>query len=179
MRFDAKYKPEMVASADKDRHAITTPVLEGKNIVATDGRRLIAVPIERDDGDVDGPIPGAVLEAARKAGKALGCHAVLAREKELEVVLGGGKFPRPERTQFPDWTQLVPGKDRPEIVLSIDPELLCGLARAMGAYGKGALITLRIAVDVVDGKAKALVQVVQVEASGFTGVALIMPRRAG
>ena len=57
MRIKTKFNPEMIASRDKTRAALQSSQLKTYNgkdvVVATDGRRLIVVPVERSEGEMD------------------------------------------------------------------------------------------------------------------------------
>ena len=65
MIIASKFKPELCASKDSMRYTLCDCYLSGTFLIATDGRRIVQIPVTREEGDVDGYIPQAVLQAAR------------------------------------------------------------------------------------------------------------------
>jgi hypothetical protein len=150
MRMKTMFKPENVTNPS--RPAISEPYLQGDRLVATDGRAIVAVPVEREEGDADGYIPATALAIARKWGRKLGATSLKAEADKLTTP-EGATFPRPALGTFPQWEQVLPAKDRREIRISFDAALLLALAEAIGTTGGNGqkIVTLGLAVD-ADGK---------------------------
>lgn len=134
MRIAKKLRPELITSRDKTRECLTRAELTDHKgsavLVATDGRRLLVVPVDKEEGDTDGPIPTEALKFSRSA---------IRDKKTTEVqfsVNGGIKFsngwtmPRPEQLRFPTWQQVIPEKGKHSI--SFRAKFLMELATAMG-----------------------------------------------
>lgn len=47
---------ELAASTDETRYVLCAPYLDGNKIVATDGRIMASVAVEREEGDLDGAV---------------------------------------------------------------------------------------------------------------------------
>jgi DNA polymerase III sliding clamp (beta) subunit (PCNA family) len=153
MKIPKNCKIEAVASTDASRPVLHAPYLEVKDgrgtLVATNGRSLVALPVEVTEHDVDGWVSIPAIVAGRKwAGK----------RDTVEIACNGSctlpdgvSFPRPLATpadapadyipsRFPNWRQVVPDKDRKTVLkVSFNPTLLMGLANALGS---GEQITL-------------------------------------
>jgi len=176
MILQAEFEIEKAASKDETRRPLLSPWLLGKRLVATDGKILAAIVVDRDEKDVDGPVTVEALKAARKSGRKMSM-AALEANGVLKDTLGGASFPRPDLGQFPNWVALVPKRNRPEIEIAIDANLLAKLAAALGSDG---LVRLRIPVD-KDGDPE--VKVYRVEAVNGPGkgkrenIGLLMPAR--
>jgi DNA polymerase III sliding clamp (beta) subunit (PCNA family) len=111
MKFDPKVRPEVFASKDETRtHLVNVHLdLEAKRLVATDGHRLIATPVEDVEADHGGPITAAALAEARKlTTRKRGGHEARLGANGALTLLNGATFPRPEPEQFPDWQRVVP-----------------------------------------------------------------------
>lgn len=143
MEMNKDYKPELIF--DKDRKM--EPYLdievdaEGKRtgrIMATDGKRMMVIPVELDDADVEGFIPVAVFKAARAVNKTwtvltIYCDATTFKLRD------GTTMPRHEGRKPLQWRQVIPTYPGTHEV-KLNPEFLLSLAKAMGSPEQ---ITLR------------------------------------
>ena len=143
MEMNRDYKPELIF--DKDRNI--EPYLdievdaEGKRtgrIMATDGKRMMVIPVELDDADVKGFIPVAVFKAARAVNKTwtvltIYCDATTFKLRD------GTTMPRHEGGKPLQWRQVIPTYPGTHEV-KLNPEFLLSLAKAMGSPEQ---ITLR------------------------------------
>jgi hypothetical protein len=146
MEYDKKHRPELCAAKEDTRYAIKDVLLEttGEHspcLAATDGRRLVVVPVsmataDNLEGDDDaGLIPREAFPAARKGRKT--DPARIVANGDVRVLVGDTvtTFPRvpPEdRSRFPDWRQVLPerGPDRMRVRFTAD--ILIGLLKAIG-----------------------------------------------
>ena len=71
MKISKDCKIELVASKDATRFALVNPYLDGNQLVATDGKRLVAIPVELDVHDTNGPVECEVLKQSRQIGVSL------------------------------------------------------------------------------------------------------------
>jgi len=140
-----KFKPEFCTSKDKYRPALSHCWLKGNVLLATDGRRIVSIPITREEGDVDGYIPNNVLQAARagaprrKSRRSASDIAISAKAETFTFlsVLGPIDPKRPQVKDvgaFPSTEAVI--KDSPVIhpnSFTFNVRLLVGLADAMGA----------------------------------------------
>ena len=162
--------PEKCASRDKMRTAITEPYLKGGYLWATDSYSLTRIPVEVEDGDVDGFVTADALKMARKAsGK--NRPAIIGANGSQTV--GEVTMPRPELGEFPNTEQLIPSDDREEIVIGLNPKLLLNIAQALGAD------TVRIRIDADSPNMKPYV-IEALQGSSLKGddrMGLLMPVR--
>ena len=122
---------ERVTLTDETRPILAHPYLdvERKTLVATDGRALVALPVEIDPGDTSGPITIDALAAARKVG----------RKGELATILAGtgqkltnqATYPRANDINYPNWTQVMP-RNPGKIRIVFNAHLLFDITKAMG-----------------------------------------------
>lgn len=134
MKIEKKYKPELICSKDATRPSIQETYAtkhKGKPVlVATDGRRLLAVPIEVDNEKEYGYIPKAALKFAKAS--------LLERRSTFIQFSANGKItfsngwtmPRDNQQVFPKWETVIP-KEAPETI-AINAKLLYELAQSMG-----------------------------------------------
>lgn len=66
MKLSKQNLIERAANTDRSRLHITAPCLKGDKLIATTGRVLMVLPVEREPQDVDGYISPEALAAARK-----------------------------------------------------------------------------------------------------------------
>ena len=65
MKLNKELLIERACSNDKTREALANPYLDGQHLVATNGRMLIAVEVEREEHDCDGWVAVEALKASR------------------------------------------------------------------------------------------------------------------
>lgn len=144
MKFSAKCKPELCASKDETRPHINRVELDvaNKKMVATDGHRMVVIPVETDDHDTSGPISSAALDAARKHAKKTGGDAEIKSNGAL--VVAGATFDRDKNAMaFPPWKMVVP--KRAPITIRLNAKYLLEIAKAIGS--KDDLVALAITGD--------------------------------
>ena len=175
MKMDARFKPELIVSKDKQRVAIATCYLQGKFLLATDGRMLVKIPVEREEGDTDGPVTIEAIAAARKLGRKLGL-VVIACNDAL-VTPDGASFPRNAAVSYPQVEQAIPGK-RKEVKLGLNAALLKALADALGDDGKtGVVLAYEVGADGTPGTTPISITL-NCAAGGRDGIkAVLMPMR--
>ena len=133
MKLNKKCKIEAAGSDDKTRACIVNPYLLGNHIVATSGRVLVKVPVERDDKDVDGHIDASALVAARKDGNKSEPLFILCLKDNL--VMHHMQMPRKDEGQFPNCNAVIPQKPtetHSKFRVSVDVNLLVQVAKAIG-----------------------------------------------
>jgi hypothetical protein len=114
VKIDPKYRPEACVRSDGERLNLSAPYLDVnlRRVVATDGRMLVAVPVEVEPRDASGFIGPSQLDIARD---------------------------RQPRGTFPDWTAIVPpfreGQDG-TVTIGLSAALLSSLADALGCDGR-------------------------------------------
>lgn len=108
MNLPASTRLEIIASLDPTAHYAPC-WLTGSELVATNGKALVSIPVQRDEGDVGGVVPCEALVAARKShftktsGMAkieLNGSAIVADTESRQ------EFPRPPKT-CPDVASIV------------------------------------------------------------------------
>lgn len=149
--------------------------LDGTDLIATDNRRCIVLPVTKDEGDTDGFITTDALLAACKAkhpqGK--GYDAVLLANTELRAPFGSHVSSRPTEGSFPAVRHVVPTfrqGDKGTASVSFNASYLAELAACLIVDGSPAVrITFR-----VDSSGNARDGAILVEGSG-PGIAALMP----
>jgi len=143
MKTKAKYEIELAASSDECREVITNIQLykDNKCLVATDGKILAIVPVEVEDGEVNGPIPPQAFKSARKG--------ITKKQKEIDDVEidihclegelniytkkeGVHNIKRPRDILYPNFKQVIP-RNKAKHTIRFNPELLMKLAKAIGS----------------------------------------------
>ncbi len=133
MKLPKTQKIELIA-ADSIRPAIAHPFLEGDKLIATDGRRLVVLPVEREEGDADGRVTEAALKAARR----------IARKNEPAQIKAGGCFafadgstlPRPSEEdfgRFPNYKQVMPAEGQHPHFVTVNAKFIWEISQALGA----------------------------------------------
>jgi hypothetical protein len=100
MKFPKTPKPESVTDRSGTRQALEHPYFTGSEIVATDGRAIVVIPVEAEPGDLAGYIPSAALSAARREDGRL----ALASADEVWIRDRGWRRPK---AVFPKWQQAL------------------------------------------------------------------------
>lgn len=135
MKFEARYKPEAMKYDSERWH---TPYLdvEKKKIIATDGYKLLALPVTPEEADTSGYIMPESFKYARKlAGKL----------EEIRLTVNGGvTFPDGSTTprvsgeaalqpdDYVDWQRVVPAGPW-TLTVGINADYLLQLAKALGS----------------------------------------------
>ena len=109
-------------------------------VVATDGKIMAVVEVERGDGDVvQGQIPKRALAAGRKLRAAADIEGTtaskpveLALRKDAVVTENGDAYVRSPDHTYPKWEAAMPGPDEPGVSVAVDTRLLRRLSQALG-----------------------------------------------
>ena len=152
MKINKNCKIELVASSDETRHVLCNPYLQGSNLIATDGQRLVAIPVEREDGDSDGPIDSSAFKLARKTSSsekfskisANGCLKVQTKDGEITMQRSFKDI------NFPNWQKVLPGTDRGGIKIAFNAEYLYEMAEALG--------TKTVTIEILDANSPIIVK---------------------
>lgn len=143
MRISKHYRPEVVASKDADRFNLTDPYLDARaaRVVATDGRMLVALPVETDKQERSRYLSVHLLKAARSLGE----EDAPAEIEDQEIRPFGVLWPAEQMgREFPQWKKALPSfraGGPGTITLALDAKRLKALADAMGTGGH-VLLTL-------------------------------------
>ena len=151
MKINKNCKIELVASKDKTRHALINPYLQGSKLIATDGKKLVAIPVEREDGDSDGPIDCSAFKLSRKTSSefskisANGCLKVQTKDGEITM-------PRKnlDGYSFPQWQKVLPNPDRGGIKIGLNAKFLYEIAQALGGD--------RVVIEILDADSPIIVK---------------------
>ena len=159
------------AIKDYSRPYLQNPYLdvEGKQLIATDGHKLVFVPVVPEDGDVSGYVTGKALAAARKLAKrtepSIRCNGAL-------ELTDGTVLPRPENQAFPvDGVKRVIPDTKGCKIVSFNAQLLLDIAKAIGE-GKDTIATVVI-LHLPEDNTRAI----KVTKSGTEAFGVLMPVR--
>ncbi len=180
MKIPTCYAPEKVVSKDKERPQLANPYLDvaAESVVATDGHRLVVVPVEIMHGDVSGYLSGDMLKVARKKNRK-SVEADIRDRKE--IVPFDIEWPCPaEGCTFPDWQKVLPSfkpGDPGTVTIGVNARLLKGIADALGSEGEVALSFRLDSVNVEDAPESQILVRSTFAREGELGV--LMPIRLG
>ncbi len=150
MKINKNCKIELVASKDKTRLALINPYLQGSKLIATDGHKLVAIPVEREEGDSDGPIDCLAFKLARKTSSefskisANGCLKVQTKDGEITMQRSSKEI------NFPQWQKILPNTDRRGIKIGLNAEYLYQMAEALG--------TKKVTIEILDADSPIIVK---------------------
>lgn len=138
MKISSKYKPELICSKDRTRGVLldaNVRLVKGKPaLVATDGRRLVVVPVEAEEKEF-GPVPKEAIQLARakrQDKKQSVVKMVLNGKVELE---NGWTIPRPSQeglARYPEVETVIPEQKMNDLKVCFDSKMLYELTQAMG-----------------------------------------------
>jgi DNA polymerase III sliding clamp (beta) subunit (PCNA family) len=174
MKIHKNCKIELVA-AEHTKPAICEPYLDiqdGKaNLIATDGWRIVVIPVETTPKDVAGYVSEDVLKTARKVtGRAADCSIELNGCAKLE---NGATLPRNGSAgndlKYPNWRQVIPKPYEKSAKVAINARFLWEIAQAMGCES----VTLEIA----DAASPIIVKPTGKFAATYEAHAVLMPIR--
>ena len=142
MKINKNYKIENCTSRDETRIGITCLNVTDGWMTATDGRMLTCIPVEMEEGDVNGNISTAAFKAARKDSHK-GQTVNLKANGNIKTE-EGAEFPRPD-VQFPvaSSKSVIEGasKNVTQYKVALDVSLLLRIAQGLG----GETVTLTFA----------------------------------
>lgn len=138
MKISSKYKPELICSKDRTRGVLldaNVRLVKGKPaLVATDGRRLVVVPVEAEEKEF-GPVPKEAIQLARakrQDKKQSVVKMILNGKIELE---NGWTLPRPKQeglANYPNVDHVIPEERNTDMKICFNAKMLHELAQAMG-----------------------------------------------
>lgn len=128
MNISHLFKPEKCLSHPKrHRKNLEHAILDGSNLIATDGRVAVILPVERSKDDRDGYVSPEALINARKVNGEVKCG-------DSFVLANGMSLPRnPEIEAIKpyDWKMLTP-TEKPSYRVGLNVESLTRICEAMG-----------------------------------------------
>lgn len=172
MKFDKTFKPELFASPDETRPHFANVHFDAdaKALVATDGHRIIVIPVTECADDHSGPISPEVLKEARRiAPKGKHAEASVSANGVLKLDTGAS-YPRPDVEAFPPYRRVMESAPRHDShgnrTVTINARYLASIFSAIG--DTGVTITIGGAFDPIRFSA---------ESDGGPIEGLIMPMR--
>lgn len=139
-------------------------------LVATDGRRIVALPVTLDEADTDGFVTCEAFETACKRTNRYG-FAQLTANGKLELA-NGQSFTRTTEGEFPRWRDALPKfarGDEGTMSVSFNAKYLAEIAKALNARDEIVTLTFETA-----GR-NASTKPILVKASNCSGVGALMP----
>lgn len=124
---------EKACETDGDREALRHVWLRGEELIASDGKIMAIIPIDRDPDDVDGPIQPRAFELARHVAGRYGTmragpeKIVIKDQEDFLAMLDRQKDVKPM-----DWDAIKAPKTKPAFEVGLDLALLTRLIEAMG-----------------------------------------------
>lgn len=135
MIIDKNKKVELAVSDDKTRQVLSQCWYDSERelLQATNGRMLVQIAVKKSEGDVSGFIRVDSLKEGRKTK----CNAFeLKATDKIESIEQRKTYNRetPDTLGiFPKVDQVIPSKDRKEICITLNPEMLMDVAKGLGA----------------------------------------------
>lgn len=160
MRIDAAFKPWLSVSDDANRLSVSGAYLDkdAALLIATDGRMMTRYPVEDIADDDSGIIPVEALKAAAQIGKKSG-NAILSVKGGTVTATDGRSWPT-IKTTYPCYQQVIPNftaiRTR-TIRLSLNPELLADIYKALGGVRGGVVLEFQVNEDDDAGHSPMLV----------------------
>jgi DNA polymerase III sliding clamp (beta) subunit (PCNA family) len=109
MKLDKKFKLDKIVDSTGLRPALSYVLIDGNNAIATDGHRLVSVPIEKEAGDEERILLSTVVfKEATKIQKSKGSMLKITKDG---LALTNGKYLFDESitgTKFPNYKSVIP-----------------------------------------------------------------------
>lgn len=137
MKFKSKYRPELICSKDRTRKAITEPnvgIVKGKTcLTATDGKRLLVIPVEAEESEF-GIISKDALILARQKREDRKQDVVSVGVNGCITLANGWTLPRPNQSEFkyPNVEQVIPERKSTDQKVSFNAKFLYEISQALG-----------------------------------------------
>lgn len=154
MKLPNTVRPDLVSGMESHTR-YHEPWLEGSRLLATNGKALVSIPVEREEGDVDGIVPGDALAAARKSKllRNVGMMRIELNGSAIVTSEAGGprtEFPRPPGGMAKGMVDSViqDAKAGKRLAIILDATYLRALQDAMGCDA----LELSIDMEGEDGK---------------------------
>ncbi len=144
MKLLKENRIDLIISKDATRPHLASAYLDldgpSPVLVATDGHRLVKLPVKACDGDTTGFVTGEALKAGRQSVRKGEEFSISANESLY--VQNGPTFPRPTDATagcFPPYSKVIPGK-RDTVSICLNAHYLWELAQALGADKFGGVV---------------------------------------
>lgn len=173
MKFFHIYKPEICATDNELRPAMTRVKFCSEGLVSTDGHALTVIPCEHEDGDPESALidKRAFVEARKTTKRDIDPHILLTTETAtVRDIRNPGRtqsFDNNVSEKYPDWQSVFP-KTAPKFIIALNARLLKNVADAIGSE----CVVLEI------HSAATSISVLPVESSHSKGRGLLMPVRS-
>lgn len=141
-------KIEELCSTDKTRNVLFHPYLSGNELVATDGKAMICLPVELEEGDCHGWVSIEALKMARKLNKNLDNLSIKVKNDGL-ILMDGTVLPQPNvGSVYPNYRPILEAnlskEQEPVSSIAFNPDYLSSVASAFGcANEKGVKLVFR------------------------------------
>jgi hypothetical protein len=166
-------------------YAMTVPWFDGKNVVASDGKMLVVIPVTECEDDYPGPIPiDAMKEAFKYSKGGRGANYVLTLKKEYVQTITGKQFPRwgdkdvLRGQQFPHYQSIVADADKLNrtVRVGFNAQQLLAAAKAGGQFKKdaGLFVYLSLCLE-KDGSVDKVMDVEAGDSAAIKSKILVMP----
>jgi len=168
MKFSKTHKIANVLSTTANGYGMECAELKGDRLYATNGRAMVVIPVDLDEGDVDGAVPRQALVEAVKAPAKASASVRANGSVIVDTKSGPLTMPRPDDLNFPNWDLIKSEASGDEITfkIGINAKLLLDLAKAMGSTD--SVVTLTVHAKEGSGTTKPIaVDVRGSDASGF------------
>lgn len=138
MKLPNKINPALAASKDSTRYILQHVRVTNQLAMATDGRRLLVTCVERDEVDpenVDILVPAKAVNAAcaKKRRHLSGQLRISDQAVTIEELGESTTYSCTCDGKFPNVSMVVPEIEKHTLRLSLNVELLAGLAKAFGS----------------------------------------------
>jgi DNA polymerase III sliding clamp (beta) subunit (PCNA family) len=151
MKFQTANKIEKIASKDETCYALNGVYHDktAKALIATDGHRMIILPVTENEHDDDGIVPLDAIKAARdsaKKNKYNEAPNMTVVDGKVSVPMGGLTLPIVD-AQFPEWQRVLPSfnpADKNVVTITINAKYLAELAEALGSRDSGVQISFQL-----------------------------------
>lgn len=137
MKLNKKYQIEKAASSDPTWFVITNIHIaeDRKHLVATDGRMLAIVPVELDKKDDRGSgaiAPSVIIDARKKARRSDDLFISMNGTFQHVDGMTAPRISAEDAGVYPNYLQLIPKDPAIKNKVTLNPEMLLSLARALG-----------------------------------------------
>lgn len=174
MKFNTKLKLEKIVSQDEARFSLNRIYHDkaASKIVATDGHRLVALPVTENEHDDAGFISKDAFVAARKAKPVGDAPALTIVGEKLSIPSAAQTFDcSADGMTFPEYQRVLPNfaiGDRNVATITLNAKYLLEIAQALGGQNDQVQISFKL--DEAHGP-------LSIVAGTDGGVAVLMPIR--
>jgi len=143
MKINCKLKIEKIVAKDGVRYCLKDPHLDAKNkcLVATDGHKLVKIPVEVHPDDTTGHVPLAAIQDARRmklADAEILCNGNVTLQSPDGATAVSYERHDPDDWKFPDYDRVMPDTSQaPTMRIGLNARYLLELANALAVNGRG------------------------------------------